>query len=71
MQETAKEIMELVDQLREKVNELTREQMVEYGKPALELVGDYPLYGAMSNIGYDEAILIELILGEEIFGEVE
>lgn len=64
-------IIQKIEELRSEINELSGEELKEYGSMALELVGDYPLYGAMSNISYDEAILIELILGEEVFKKGE
>ena len=71
MEKTIKNILEKVDELRAEVNEFSREDMEKYGSKALEQVGDYPLYGAISNICYDEAILITLILGDDPFVEEE
>lgn len=71
MEETIKNILERVDELRADINELSREEMEKYGSIALEHIGDYPLYGATSNISYDEAILIDVVLGEDPFVDEE
>lgn len=69
--DTKKAITDLVDELRAQVNELSRDEIGKYGDIALGHLGDYPLYGATSNISYDEAILIDLVLGEDLFIEEE
>ena len=71
MMEKINDIIERVDELRANINELSREEMDKYGSIALEHIGDYPLYGSTSNISYDEAILIDIVLGEDPFEERE
>lgn len=61
-----------IEEARQLVNNLTREELEKYGKPAIEYIGDYPLYGAMSNISYEEAILLTIVLeGKEFFEGVK
>ena len=69
--EKIKDIVEKVDELRANINELSREELEKYGSIALEHIGDYPLYGSSSNISYDEAILVDIVLGEDPFEEPE
>lgn len=51
----------------EKIGGMSSEEKTKIGDKALELIGDYPLYGATSNISYDEAILIALVLEGDDF----
>ena len=51
----------------EKIEGMSSEEKVKIGDKALELIGDYPLYGATSNISYDEAIMIALVLSGDDF----
>ncbi len=51
----------------EKVDGMSLEEKEKIGAKALELIGDYPLYGATSNISYGEAIMIALVLGGDDF----
>lgn len=52
---------ELVEEAREKISGMSLEEKEKIGRIALELVGDYPLYGSTSNITDEEAILIALV----------
>lgn len=51
----------------EKIEGMSSEEKGKIGDKALELIGDYPLYGATSNISCDEAIMIALVLGRDDF----
>lgn len=51
----------------EQINEMASDEKSKIGEKALELIGDYPLYGATSNISYDEAILIAMIIEGDDF----
>ena len=60
-------VWNLVYEASEKVAEMSSEEKEKIGDKALEIMGDYPLYGATSNISYDEAILIALVTHREDF----
>lgn len=51
----------------EQIDEMTSEEKNRIGEKALDLIRDYPLYGATSNISYDEAILIAMIIEGDDF----
>ena len=40
---------------------LTEQQQETYGKLAMEIIADYPLYAKTSGITYQEAILLALV----------
>lgn len=51
----------------EKVAGMPSEEKFEIGSKALEELGDYPLYASKSNISYEEAILIALVIEGDDF----
>ena len=63
--------MKEIERINKKANELSaliqkimadREICEKVGEVAMEYIADYPLYGACSNISYNEAIAIAFIL---------
>lgn len=56
-----------ISEAYEKIDGMSNEEKEKIGERALEEIGDYPLYGAGSNITYDEAILIVLVTEGEDF----
>lgn len=60
-------ILDKVSEVREKVDEMSPSEKESVGEKALQFIGDYPLYGATSNISYEEAIVVALCLGGEDF----
>lgn len=53
-------------EMRKAIDAMPRKMVEQAGEQALELISDYPLYAATSNITYTDAILIAVVLGEEI-----
>lgn len=52
----------------EKVDGMSSEEKEKIGQKAMEEIADYPLYASgLSNITYDEAILVALVMGREDF----
>ena len=56
-----------MEEVRERISGMTKEEQEKIGQVALEIVGDYPLYGVTSNISYDEAIMTALVLEGDDF----
>ncbi len=57
------QLLEVEKSLYCTVDKWPQSKQEAYGEKALEAIGDYPLYGATSNITYTEAILIASMLG--------
>lgn len=55
-----------VEKWRKAIDAMPKKMVEDAGKEALEIISDYPLYAATSNITYTDAILIALVLGKEI-----
>lgn len=51
----------------EKISGMSSEEKQKIGDKAFDYIGDYPLYASGSNITYDEAILIALVVGRDDF----
>lgn len=55
-----------MDKIYRQIKEMPERMVEQAGEKAMEFISDYPLYAATSNITYEEAIMIALVLGEEI-----
>ena len=54
------------------LGELPKKEKEKYGRRAMEVLEDYPLYASTCGISYEEAIAMALICGEEtLFMEEE
>ena len=58
----AKHVLEM----RKYIDGLPEDKVEQYGRQALEVISDYPLYAASSNITYTDAILVAMVLNEEV-----
>ena len=56
-----------IDNLYAMLNALPEQMIKDVGEKAMEFIGDYPLYASgLSNITYEEAILVAMVLGKEL-----
>jgi hypothetical protein len=55
-----------ISEARKIIEAMPKKMVEQAGEEALEFIGDYPLYGATSNIAYEDAILIAVVLGKDI-----
>lgn len=55
-----------MDKIYRQIKEMPERMVEQAGEKAMEFISDYPLYATTSNITYEEAIMIALVLGEEI-----
>lgn len=55
-----------LNKIRNQIEDMPDNMVEQAGEKAMEFISDYPLYAATSNITYTEAIMIALVLGEEI-----
>ena len=55
-----------INKIRNQIADMPPRMVEQAGQKAMEFISDYPLYAATSNITYEEAIMIALVLGEEI-----
>lgn len=55
-----------ISEARKIIEAMPKKMVEQAGEEALEFIGDYPLYGATSNITYEDAILIAVVLGKDI-----
>ncbi len=62
----ATKITTQMDKIYRQIKEMPERMVEQAGEKAMEFISDYPLYAATSNITYEEAIMIALVLGEEI-----
>ena len=62
----AKKIETQINNIYAQIQAMPKRMREQAGEKALEFIADYPLYGATSNITYDEAILIAIALGKEL-----
>lgn len=58
---TIKELQKLADELVQLISTLDDAEREYYGNQAMDVIGDYPLYAATSNIDYNDAIAVALI----------
>lgn len=59
-------IQKQINKWRATINGMPKKMVEQAGEEAMEFIADYPLYAATSNITYEDAILIALVLGKEI-----
>ena len=59
-------MLQHVNAMKKMLEPLPRRMIEQAGKKALDAISDYPLYAATSNISYEDAILIALVLGIEL-----
>ena len=72
MKEQIKEFDEKIFKMYQAIGKWPLDIKRKYADIALDMLGDYPLYSATSNIGCEEAILIALVLfGDEFYKEVK
>ena len=55
-----------IDKWRATIQSMPKKMVEQAGEEAMEFIADYPLYAATSNITYEDAILIALVLGKEV-----
>ena len=56
-----------INKIRNQIADMPKHTIEQAGQKAMEFIGDYPLYASgLSNITYEEAIMIALVLGDEI-----
>ena len=67
MQNPLETACSLIEEARQKIEEMSPEEKFEIGNMAIDMISDYPLYGSRSNITYEEAILIVLVTEGEDF----
>lgn len=56
-----RELQQDVYKVLAELEKIPKEERVKIGEKALGCCGDYPLYGATSNITYEEAIIIVML----------
>lgn len=60
-------IQKQINKWRATINSMPKKMVEQAGEEAMEFIGDYPLYASgLSNITYEEAILIAMVLGKEL-----
>lgn len=69
-----RELQQDIYKVLTELEKIPKEERTKIGEKALECCGDYPLYGATSNITYEEAIIITMLTNplefEDIIKEV-
>lgn len=64
---TQKAIEKQIEQWRATIKKMPEKMVEQAGEEAMEFISDYPLYvSGTSNITYEEAILIALVMGKEV-----
>lgn len=59
-------IQKQINKWRATIESMPDRMVQQAGEEAMEFIADYPLYAATSNITYEDAILIALVLGKDI-----
>ena len=59
-------MLQHVSAMKKMLEPLPHKVIEQAGKKALDAISGYPLYAATSNISYEDAILIALVLGIEL-----
>ena len=67
METIFKKISRDVDAVLTEVGELPREDIQKLGGIAMDILGDYPIYGCTSNLTYEEAIIISALTSPQEF----
>lgn len=59
-------IQKQLEEWRAAMKSMPKKMVEQAGKEAMDFISDYPLYAATSNITYEDAILIAIVLGADI-----
>lgn len=63
--------LDTITMVQKTIGQLDKRTLAEWGDKALEMISDYPLYASSSNISYEEAIIIAMIIFEDFMQKEE
>lgn len=59
-------IQDQLNEWRKAMKKLPKRMVKQAGEEAMAYISDYPIYATTSNISYEDAILIAIVLGADI-----